>query len=381
MITLHLTRANDDEGVYLKLPSSPAEIREAFSELDAISTDTSTTKITEAISNVYNLGNYLKRVNVEKPDELEKITALAVKLQTMDRDTCLKFEGVLDANSVNGIDDILRLSDMLDEYALLPDAANGSTLGKYLVKNGIVVFPENVQPYLDYQIIGSEFYADHGGSFCRGGYAVRKDELPERFLNVESEQKQKSVILLRLRASRGGHQTPIDTTLTLPATDEALERTKQKLGISEFAEAQIVTVDYVFPYFATIVPQDCISVEDVNELALSIEQMNQTDGEMLKYLAALDAEKPETFGDALRIAIDLDDYERVPSDNEGYGRMVLERLVADGDITNEIDGFMDFESFGKAWMREDGAVKTEFGQIRRLSRPFEPQSMGGMEMQ
>jgi hypothetical protein len=380
MITLHLTRANDDEGVYLKLPSSPAEIREAFSELDAISTDTSTTKITEAISNVYNLGNYLKRVNVEKPDELEKITALAVKLQTMDRDTCLKFEGVLDANSVNGIDDILRLSDMLDEYALLPDAANGSTLGKYLVKNDIVVFPENVQPYLDYQIIGSEFYADHGGSFCRGGYAVRKDELPKQFLKAESEQKQKSTILLRLRVSRGGHQPPTDTALILPATDEALERTKQRLGISEFAEAQIVTVDYVFPYFATMMPQDCITVEDANELAQAIEQMSRADGEMLKCLAALEAERPVTFQAALIIAIDLYDYERVPADKEEYGHMVLARLGADEDIINAIDGFMDYESFGTEWMREDGAVRTEFGQIRRLSTPFETQAMGGMEM-
>lgn len=381
MITLHLTRANDDEGVYLKLPASPAEIREAFSELDAISTDASTTKITEVISNVYNLGNYLKRVDIEKPGELEKLTAFGIKLQTMGRDTSIKLEGVLDANSVNSIDDIIRLSEMLDEYVLLPDVANSSTLGKYLVNHGIVAFPKSVQPYLDYQIVGSEFYADHGGAFCHGGYVVRKDELPEQFLYVESEQKQKSTILLRLRASHGGHRAPIDTTLTLPATNEALERAKQRLGISEFAEAQIVTVDYVYPYFATMVPQDCISVEDANELALSIEQMNQTEGEMLKYLAALDAEKPETFGEALRIATDLDDYERVPSDNEGYGRMVLERLVADGDITGEIDGFMDFESFGKAWMREDGAVRTEFGQIRRLSRPFEAQSMGGMGMQ
>ncbi|MDD3193018.1 MAG: hypothetical protein PHE47_04100 [Oscillospiraceae bacterium] len=51
MIALHLTRTDDDKGIYLKLPSSPAEIGEVFAELDAISTDTSTTKITEVISN------------------------------------------------------------------------------------------------------------------------------------------------------------------------------------------------------------------------------------------------------------------------------------------------------------------------------------------
>lgn len=380
MITLHLTRVNDDEGVYLQLPASPDEIREAFSELDTISTDASSTKITEVISNVYNLNNYLKRVDIEKPGELEKLTAFGIKLQTMDRDTSMKLEGVLDANSVDSIDDIIRLSEMLDEYALLPNVANSSTLGKYLVNNGIVAFPESVQPYLDYQIIGSEFYADHGGAFCRGGYVVRKDELPEQFLKAESEQKQKSTILLRLRASHGGHQAPSDTALTLPATDEALERTKQRLGISEFSEAQIVTVDYVFPYFATMMPQDCITVEDANELAQAIEQMSRADGEMLKCLAALEAERPGTFQAALNIAIDLDDYERVPADKEEYGRMVLERLGADEDIINAIDGFMDYESFGAEWMCEDGAVRTEFGHVRRLSTPFEMQSMGGMEM-
>lgn len=277
---MELTDANLDELDYLKLPSSPAEIGEAFAELDAISTDTSATKITEAISNIYNLSGYLKNVDIEKPGELDKLSALARRMQTMDRDSCYLFEGVLDANRVTGLDDILRLSESLTDYTLLPDAANASTLGKYLVQHEIVRFPESVQPYLDYQIIGSEFYADHGGAFCRGGYAVRKDELPERFLQTEQEKNQRSVMLLRLRASHGGQQAPADTTLTLPASDDELDRTKQRLGIDEFAEAEIVTVDYVFPYFSTMVPQDEATVEDANELAHYIEQMSHKDGEL-----------------------------------------------------------------------------------------------------
>jgi hypothetical protein len=39
--------------------------------------------------------------------------------------------------------------------------------------------------------------------------------------------------------------------------------------------------------------------------------MNQTDGEMLKYLAHW-MQKTGTFGNALRIAIDLDDYDEFP---------------------------------------------------------------------
>ena len=202
----------------------------------------------------------------------------------------------MDANSVNGLDDVLRLSESLDEYILLPDAAGGSALGKYLITHGITPFSESVQPYLDYQIIGAEFYADHGGAFCRAGYVVRKEELPEQFL--QTEQEQESVMVLRLRAFRGKQQNPISTTLVLPAADELLERTRQRLGIEEFAEAEITMVDYIFPYFATMVPQDCITVESANALAQAIEQMNQTDGELLKYpndevLSVI--EKRETF--------------------------------------------------------------------------------------
>ncbi len=131
MITLNLSRADNAEGVYLNLPAPPAKINYAFSELDKISSDTSTTKIVDVVSNVYNLNDYLKSADVEQPGILDKIGELARILQTMDRDSCLKFEGVLDANSVNGIDDILRLSESLDQYTLIHDAASGSTLGKY----------------------------------------------------------------------------------------------------------------------------------------------------------------------------------------------------------------------------------------------------------
>ncbi len=152
-------------------------------------------------------------------------------------------------------------------------------------------------------------------------------------------------MLLRLRASHGKQQNPVSTTLTLPAADELLERTRQRLGIEEFAEAEITTVDYIFPYFATMVPQNCITVESANALARAIVQMNQTDGELLKYLAAVELERPDTFDGALQIAKNIGNYEMISTSQ------------AD-------DGF-----------------HTQFGQIRRLDAPVEMQDMGGMEMQ
>ena len=375
MITILLTRG-DDEGVYLKLPASSEEINKAFAELDNISGgSTARIRIIETLSNVYNLHGYIRNMDIEQPGALDRLGELAQKLQTMGRDDCLKYEGVLDANSVNGIDDVLRLATKLDDYTVLPDVSTGSALGKYLVEHNVGNFPESVRPYLDYQIIGEEFYADHGGAYCRSGYAVRKDVLPVELIEPEQDRQSKWLMLLRLKTKSTA------TDLTLPATEKSMDSAKEKLGIDEFAEAEIVVVDYTLPYLATMIPQDCITVEDANELALAIEDMQQTDGELLKYLSVLEAEQPDTFTEAYHLALDLNDYERVTGDKEEYGRMVLERLGADEDILNEIDGFMDYESFGEAWMREDGVVKTEFGLVRRLSEPFEAQERGEMGME
>ena len=125
---------------------------------------------------------------------------------------------------------------------------------------------------------------------------------------------------LRLRVMRDKTHEANELTLILPATEAQLALTKAKLGVEEFAEAQIVTVDYPLPYLATRIPQDCISVENANELALCIEQMSQSDGELLKYLSVLEVEQPETFQDALHYAMELDGYERVPADASAYGR-------------------------------------------------------------
>lgn len=60
MLMLHLTRADSEEVAYLQLPASPAEIGETWAGLDDISDDIASTCIVEAISNVRNIGRYIK---------------------------------------------------------------------------------------------------------------------------------------------------------------------------------------------------------------------------------------------------------------------------------------------------------------------------------
>ena len=123
-------------------------------------------------------------------------------------------------------------------------------------------------------------------------------------------------------------------------------------------------------------------MEDANELALGIEEMTQRDGELLKFLAVLSVEQPETMTDALRFAVELDDYERITEGTYEYGQSVLRRHGADDELLAAMDGYMDFEKLGEDSMVEDGVRQTEFGMVRRCSRPFPTEAqamqMGGM---
>lgn len=78
MLKLQLTRdgAYDDE--YLELPATPADVGEVMSQLDETSSNVASTRIYGTISDVWNIGRYLKRANVNDPDQLKKLNRIAL---------------------------------------------------------------------------------------------------------------------------------------------------------------------------------------------------------------------------------------------------------------------------------------------------------------
>ena len=116
-------------------------------------------------------------------------------------------------------------------------------------------------------------------------------------------------------------------------------------------------------------------MEDANEMALCLQRL-KTDGEIMKYCAALEVEEPSTFAGAIDIAMDADDYELVSDNEHEYGREALRRIGADDELLDTIDGYTDFDRLGRAMMEEDGVRQTGFGLVRRLSKPFSEPEIG-----
>ena len=376
MIRLKLSNKSANEGVILDLPATPAEVSEAFSWFERIGVEPSAVRIAGVNSPVPTLGQYILRADIHDPAEMKKLNELAEAIEQMDDREWDIFAGALDAESINGLDDVLKISKRLGDYIILPNVKTDTELGRILVDTGYKNFPENVQPYLDYRAIGAEYYAENGGAYGPGGYVRRKSSLEQ------APEQRDALITLYLLTPRVTATIANPYRLALPATDEELEQAKEQIDVEYFTEATIVKVEFGKPYLAELIPQECICVEDANELALGIEEMQQRDGEMLKFLAVLSVEQPETISDALRFAINLDDYERITAGTYEYGQSVLRRIGADDELIDTIDGYMDFEKFGEDSMVEDGVRQTEFGLIRRCSCPFPEeapgQQMGGM---
>lgn len=184
MITLHLTRAEDYKGAYLPLPATPAEIGEAWAALDGISDDAASTRIVGAVSNVWGIGQYLKNADINESGQFKKLNRIAELTDSLDRDGCRIFEGALNAESVNSLDDVIAIGERLDQYLLLSEVSTDRELGVYLVETGVMPFDENVQPYLDYSCIGIEYYANHGGAYTAGGYVLRRDSAEQALQDI-----------------------------------------------------------------------------------------------------------------------------------------------------------------------------------------------------
>lgn len=367
MIDLHLNHGNSHEGVYLRLPATPGEVGAAFGMLEKLGEGKVT--IFDVSCPIQNIRQYIMHTDINDKDDFAKLQKLAESIDAMHKTERQTFSGALDAESINGLDDVLRVADQLEDYVLLPNICNDTELGHYLVDSGYKDVPDAVRPYLDYRAIGAEYYADNGGAYGPGGYVRRKTE------QEQIHDRRNALITLHLLTQKIG----VPYRLVLPAMDEELEQAKERLGIDHFAEATILQVEFGKSYMDDMIPKDCICVEDANELALGIEEMWQRDGELLKFLAVLAVEQPETMTDALRFAIELDDYERITEGAYEYGQSVLRRHGADDELLEVMDGYMDFEKLGEDSMVEDGVRQTEFGMVRRCSSPF-PELVQGQQM-
>ena len=197
MVTLFLRQGENGKQVLLFFPATtPAEKADVAATMESLKSMSKTVTIQGAASEVMNLGLYLSGVDLAAEGEVERINQLAERLEHMSEVDCDKFAGMLDANSISGTRDILRLTEHLDDYVILPGCSSAQSIGKYLVGCGAFPVPEKLIGYINYEAVGIEFCDAHGGAACSRGFVVRKEGLSQELLDDLRAQMQRDEMTL-----------------------------------------------------------------------------------------------------------------------------------------------------------------------------------------
>ena len=184
MVTLFLRQGENGKQVLLSFPATtPAEKADVAATMESLKSMSKTVTIQGAASEVMNLGLYLSGVDLAAEGEIERINQLAERLERMSEVDCDKFAGMLDANKISGTKDILRLTEHLDDYVILPGCSSAQSIGKYLMDCGVAPVLKQLCKTIDYETVGRLFLDAHSGAACSRGYVVRNEHLPQAVLD------------------------------------------------------------------------------------------------------------------------------------------------------------------------------------------------------
>ena len=359
---LHLSC--QDFGIDLSLPAANDDVKRTLSTLRDGLEPNAPVRISGVCGNAYSLHGYIRQANLENGDDLQKLNQLAKLFDGIGVEQQEFFSGALDAESINGLDDVLRVASSLAQYEFIEGVTTDKELGGWLVEHGLagVDFPEQVRPYLDYAGIGAAYYSDHGGAYTAHGYVKRRETVQTQAVD------DKPVFALTLASALGTYR------LNLPASDNDLANARLTVGSLGGTIISDVQIGYSWGH---LLPLDSITPDDANTLAQYVRSMSET--ELRTFGAAMEAEEPTAFSDAVCIAEDIDNYELVDVTEGEYARNGLRMAGVEDEIFDLLDGFTDFERLGRSMM-EEGVQATSFGSITRLSAPFPQQPEMGQTM-
>ena len=133
---IFLSRGTQDPEVRIRFPAEPDVVWPMLTDLDEYCASDKPIKIAGTSGPIPNLPQYISCADVEQAADIRRLNVLAEMVDGMDTEKQRIFSGALDAESVNGLDDVLRIAGSLDSYELFPSIKTDEELGHFLVDTG-----------------------------------------------------------------------------------------------------------------------------------------------------------------------------------------------------------------------------------------------------
>lgn len=330
----------------------------------------------------------------EQPD-IYQLNALARKLSEFTSvQEMAAFEGLvgMEIGKSAVTIEIPRLIDFAhstDCCVVAADAMTDFQLGKFLVENGFIEdtngLTEAALALLDYGKIGREHRERENSVYTSFGYVERQSEIHCVSKTMDFlPGKPPYTILVNMAALplAGGGRKPEVIQLRLPAPEEQLRETLEKLGKPDWKDVAASIQDCALPclnhemYFNGETPQ-------ILELSHRLSELDAK-GRLTRYKAILAAEDCSDLSRMISLAGMVDEYffESKVSSPEDMARDELKVVIGDKDAETLMP-YIDLHSYGRALLERDHATITGYGLVERENREqaMEQQpGQGGMEM-
>lgn len=330
----------------------------------------------------------------EQPD-IYQLNALARKLSEFTSvQEMAAFEGLvgMEIGKSAVTIEIPRLIDFAhstDCCVVAADAMTDFQLGKFLVENGFIEdtngLTEAALALLDYGKIGREHRERENGVYTSFGYVERQSEIHCVSKTMDFlPGKPPYTILVNMAALplAGDGRKPEVIQLRLPAPEEQLRETLEKLGKPDWKDVAVSIQDCALPclnhemYFNGETPQ-------ILELSHRLSELDAK-GRLTRYKAILAAEDCSDLSRMISLAGMVDEYffESKVSSPEDMARDELKVVIGDKDAKTLMP-YIDLHSYGRALLERDHATITGYGLVERENREqaMEQQpGQGGMDM-
>nr|WP_300770389.1 hypothetical protein [uncultured Acetatifactor sp.] len=330
----------------------------------------------------------------EQPD-IYQLNALARKLSEFTSvQEMAAFEGLvgMEIGKSAVTIELPRLIDFAhstDCCVVAADAMTDFQLGKFLVENGFIEdangLPDSALALLDYGKIGREHRERENGVYTSFGYVERQSEIHCVSKTMDFlPGKPPYTILVNMAALplAGDGRKPEVIQLRLPAPEEQLRETLEKLGKPDWKDVAVSIQDCALPclnhemYFNGETPQ-------ILELSHRLSELDAK-GRLTRYKAILAAEDCSDLSRMISLAGMVDEYffESKVSSPEDMARDELKVVIGDKDAKTLMP-YIDLHSYGRALLERDHAAITGYGLVERENREqaMEQQpGQGGMDM-
>ena len=338
--------------------------------------------------------DYLDKCIREQPD-IYQLNALARKLSEFTSvQEMAAFEGLvgMEIGKSAVTIELPRLIDFAhstDCCVVAADAMTDFQLGKFLVGNDFIKdtngLTEAALALLDYGKIGREHRERENSVYTSFGYVERQSEIHCVSKTMDFlPGKPPYTILVNMAALplAGGGRKPEVIQLRLPAPEEQLRETLEKLGKPDWKDVAVSIQDCALPclnhemYFNGETPQ-------ILELSHRLSELDAK-GRLTRYKAILAAEDCSDLSRMISLAGMVDEYffESKVSSPEDMARDELKVVIGDKDAETLMP-YIDLHSYGRALLERDHAAITGYGLVERENREqaMEQQpGQGGMDM-